>query len=68
MINLPTNWKKSVHEVDSKDEDLGAELVFDLDVLEDVEHPVDHLLPHVRLELRLNKLEIIWNTRHIPES
>lgn len=56
--------KEPVHEVDSETEDLGAvgevgAVLGHIGVLAHVQHPLRHLLPHVRLHLHLHKLEVV---------
>ena len=47
--------QKSVHQVHGEAEDLGRTA----ELLTDLQHPVGDDLPHVRLDLNLNCLEVI---------
>jgi len=48
--------KEPVKVVDGQAEDLGGAVL----LLADLEHPVCHLLPHVRLQVCLDGIEIIF--------
>ena len=66
-VLLPGLGQKAIHEVDCKTEDfcaVGGELV-QVVVLADVEHPPGHLLPHVRLHLHLDVLELVGVDRGV---
>ena len=62
---LPTdvaNGEESVEVVYCKTEHLRSTVLF----LADLQHPVRHLLPHVRLQVRLHRREIVLAGRRMP--
>ena len=57
-LNSPTNIadrEEPVQVVDGQTEDLGRAVL----LLADLQHPVSHLFPHVRLQVCLDGIEII---------
>ena len=61
-LHQPADRQEPVQKVDGQSEDLRCVLT---GVVTHIKHPVDHRLPHVRLDLNLDEGEVVWIARQV---